>query len=236
MENRPVAPDRPTPRKDRIMRRFGILVFVASLLAGSAIVDAAYPAKADDGFVTIFDGKSMDGWKISENPDTFKLVDGAMVAKGKLAHAFYVGDEKPFTNFELKLDIMTRAKANGGVYFHTQWQERGFPRAGFECQVNATHTDPKKSGSLYNIKNVMDTAPHKDDEWWEYHIKVKDKTVTIAVNGKVVTEWTQPEAAAGGGGRRRRPLGDGSSGTFALQAHDPGSEVHYKNIRVKRLD
>jgi hypothetical protein len=211
------------------MRHSPMLAILAALLAGAAVARAVEPAaKADDGFVTIFDGKSMAGWKVSENPETFKLVDGAMVAKGKLAHAFYVGDEKPFTDFELKLDIMTRAKANGGVYFHTKWQETGFPRAGFECQVNQTHSDPKKTGSLYNIKNVMDTSPVKDDEWWEYHIKVKDKTVTIAVNGKVVTEWTQPDDA-----RRRRLPG---SGTFALQAHDPGSEVHYKNIRVKRLD
>jgi hypothetical protein len=208
-----------------IMRQLRSILIVASLLAGAFIARAAEPAKAEDGFVTIFGGKSMDGWKVSENPETFKLVDGAMVAKGKLAHAFYVGDEKPFVNFELKLDVMTRAKANGGVYFHTKWHEKGFPSAGFECQVNQTHSDPKKTGSLYNIKDVMNTSPVKDDEWWEYHIKVKDKTVTIAVNGKVVTEWTQPET-----GRRRRL----SSGTFALQAHDPGSD--YKNIRVKRLD
>lgn len=208
------------------MYQFRTLLIVASLLAAPILSRAAEPNKAEEGFVTLFNGKSMEGWKVSENPDTFKLVDGAMVAKGKLAHAFYVGDAKPFVNFELKLDVMTRAKANGGVYFHTKWQEKGFPAAGFECQVNETHSDPKKTGSLYNIKNVMDVSPVKDDEWWEYQIIVKGKTVTISVNGKVVTEWTQRENS-------RKKL---SAGTFALQAHDPGSEVHYKNIRVKRLD
>jgi hypothetical protein len=207
------------------MRQFWMIV-AAALLTLPLFSRAADPAKDEEGFVTIFDGKTMNGWKVAENPDTFKIVDGAFVTKGKRAHCFYVGDEKPFVNFELKVDVMTRAKANGGVYFHTKWQETGFPKAGFECQVNETHSDPKKTGSLYNIKNVMNVSPVKDDEWWEYDIMVKDKTVTLKVNGKVVTEWTQPENA-------RKKL---DKGTFALQAHDPGSEVHYKNIRVKRLD
>lgn len=208
------------------MRQFWMILVAASLFACSLPTRAVDPAKDGDGFVTIFDGKTMAGWKVSEHPDTFKIVDGALVTKGDRAHCFYVGDDKPFVNFELKLDVMTRAKANGGVYFHTRWQETGFPGAGFECQVNETHSDPKKTGSLYNIKNVMNTSPVKDDQWWEYDMMVKDKTVTIKVNGKVVTEWTQPENA-------RKKL---SKGTFALQAHDPGSEVHYRNIRVKRLD
>jgi hypothetical protein len=208
------------------MRQFQLILLTAALLALPVLCRAADPAKDEDGFVTIFDGKTMNGWKVSEHPDSFKIIDGALVAKGDRAHCFYVGDEKPFVNFELKLDVLTRAKANGGVYFHTKWQETGFPSAGFECQVNETHSDPIKTGSLYNIKNVMNVSPVKDDEWWEYDIMVKGKTVTLKVNGKVVTEWTQPDDA-------RKKL---SSGTFALQGHDPGSEVRYKNIRVKRLD
>jgi hypothetical protein len=207
------------------MHKLSIIV-AAALLTLPLFSGAADSPKAEEGFVTIFDGKTMNGWKVGGNQDTFQIIDGAFVTKGKTAHCFYVGDEKPFVNFELKVDVMTRLHANGGVYFHTKYQETGFPRAGFECQVNETHKDPKKTGSLYNIKNVMDVSPVKDDEWWEYDIMVKDKTVTVKVNGKVVCEWTQPENA-------RKKL---SQGTFALQAHDPGSEVYYKNIRVKRLD
>jgi hypothetical protein len=207
------------------MRRILTLV-TASLLALPFLSGAADPPKTEDGFVSLFDGKTMTGWKVGGNPDTFQIIDGAFVTKGKTAHCFYVGDDKPFVNFELKVDVMTRAHANGGVYFHTKFQESGFPRAGFECQVNETHSDPKKTGSLYNIKNVMDVSPVKDDEWWEYDIKVQGKTVTLKVNGKTTVEWTQPDEF-------RKKL---TGGTFALQAHDPGSEVHYKNISVKRLD
>ena len=212
------------------MRRFWMivtgLVVGAPFLTGAADTPKSDAPKTEEGFVTIFDGKTFNGWKSStDNPETFKIEDGAFVTHGKTAHLFYVGDEKPFKDFELKVDVMTRARANGGVYFHTKYQEKGFPRAGFECQVNETHSDPKKTGSLYNIKNVMDVSPVKDDEWWEYDITVKGKTATLKVNGKVTVEWTQPENA-------RKKL---SEGTFALQAHDPGSVVYYKNIRVKRL-
>src|SRR3954463_8611460 len=134
------------------MRRFWVAI-VAVLMMSPFLTGAADPVKDEPGFVTIFDGKTMNGWKVGGNPDTFKIEDGAFVTRGKTAHAFYVGDEKPFVDFELKVDVMTRAKANGGVYFHTKYQDTGFPSAGFECQVNETHSDPKKTGSLYNIKN-----------------------------------------------------------------------------------
>jgi len=213
------------------MRQLWLVVaatlFALPFLTGAADTPKTDAPKTEDGFVTIFDGKTFNGWKTSiDNPETFKIEDGAFVTHGKTAHLFYVGDEKPFKDFELKLDVMTREHANGGVYFHTKYQEKNFPRAGFECQVNETHSDPKKTGGLYGIKDVMNTSPVKDDEWWEYDIMVKGKTVTLKVNGKVTAEWTQPE-------NFRKKL---SEGTFALQAHDPKSEVHYKNIRVKRLD
>ena len=213
------------------MRRFQMLGAILAIglpfLAGADTPKSDAPKPAEEGFVTIFDGKTFNGWKVStDSPDTWKIEDGAFVTHGKTAHVFYMADEKPFKDFELRLDVMTREHANGGVYFHTKYQEKGFPRAGFECQVNETHSDPKKTGGLYGIKDVMNTSPVKDNEWWEYSIMVKGKTVTLKVNGKVTAEWTQPE-------NFRKKL---SEGTFALQAHDPKSEVHYKNIRVKRLD
>ena len=68
--------------------------------------------KDDDGWVTIFDGKSLDGWKINENEKSWSIVDGAFVAKGDRSHLFYVADEKPFVNFELRVDVMTEKNSN----------------------------------------------------------------------------------------------------------------------------
>ena len=187
----------------------------------------------EKGFKSLMDGKTFEGWKASEDKDTWTIQDGAFVAKGPRSHLFYVGDEKPFKNFELKVDVMTEPNSNGGIYFHTRFQEDNWPRAGFETQVNNTYKpDRIKTGSLYQVKNVMDNSPAKDNQWWTQHIIVKDNTVTIKIDGKTVTEWTQEPGQKTGRGSAKKL----DEGTFALQAHDPKSVVRYKNIRVKRLD
>src|SRR5690606_35766727 len=110
-------------------------------------------------------------WKVSENQDSVKVVDGAIVTNGPRAHAFYAGEvnNHDFKNFELKLEIMTKENSNAGVYFHTVFQERGWPDKGFECQVNNSYVkDPRKTGSLYAVQDVKEPLV-KDNEWWEYH-------------------------------------------------------------------
>jgi hypothetical protein len=188
----------------------------------------------EQGWISLFDGKSLDGWKESGGKGSFFVEEGKIVANGKpMGHLFYVGEVEnaSFKDFQFKADVMTTPGSNGGIYFHTKYQEDGWPNAGFESQVNATQRDRRKTGGLYGIKDVMDKAPHKDNEWFEYHIIVKGDSVTIRINGKTVTQWTQPESF------QSRP--DGSrkigQGTFAFQAHDPRSTVYFKNVRVKPL-
>jgi hypothetical protein len=186
-------------------------------------------AGAEDGWIPLFDGRSLEGWKAGENADSFKVEDGQIVVDGPRGHLFYVGpvEDAKFKNFEFKAEVLTHPKANSGIYFHTRYQASGWPSTGYESQVNASHGDPRKSGSLYGVKDVMNDAPHKDNEWFEYHIIVQGKRVEIRINGKTVVEYTEPDDARG-----NRKLG---SGTFALQAHDPDSRIHYRNIRVKPL-
>jgi hypothetical protein len=200
------------------------------LIAGLTTA-AALAADSEQGFVQLFDGKSFDGWKIAE-PETksWSIKDGALVANGNPSHLFYVGDEKPFKNFELKVDVMTEPNSNGGIYFHTKFQEKGWPREGFECQVNVTHSDWIKTGSLYGLASIGVT-PAKDGEWWTQHITVEGSKVTVRVDGRKVLEYNEPAGAQPGKDFKRKI----SEGTFALQAHDSKSVVRYKNIRVKRL-
>jgi hypothetical protein len=189
-------------------------------------------AADEAGFKSLFDGKTLDGWKINESPESWALEDGAIVAKGPRSHLFYVGDDQPFVNFELKVDVMTKPNSNGGIYFHTKYQPEGWPKHGFEAQVNNSYSsDPRKTGSLYAVKDVLE-APAKDNEWFTQHITVRGKHVVIRVNDKVVVDYTEPADATPGKDFTRVV----DSGTFALQAHDPKSIVYFKNIRVKRLD
>ena len=182
-------------------------------------------ARAEEGFKDLFDGKTLDGWKINENEKSWKVEDGAIVANGPRSHLFYVGDERPFKNFELKVDCWTEPVANGGIYFHSKFQEQGWPSQGIEVQVNNSYErDPRKTGSLYKVKDVHE-SPVKDREWYTYHVKVQDKQVTVKINDKTVVEYTEPGSA-----------GKLDQGTFAFQSHDPNSTVRYKNVRVKRLE
>jgi hypothetical protein len=199
---------------------------------------AAVPAAfGQTGWVSLFNGNDFSGWKIGGNQSSFQIKDGAMVANGPVAHAFYDSPvaNHDFRNFELMVDIMTAPNSNGGVYFHTEFQERGFPRKGFEVQVNNTHRDPVKTGSLYQVSDIGAEEIKglvKDNEWFTEHIVVQGNTVTISLNGKQVVKWTQPPDWNGGREGPGRVLGHG---TIALQGHDPNSTVHYKNIRIKLL-
>ncbi len=207
---------------------------------------------AEEGFVPLFNGKDLTGWTpAKENADSFSVNDGVLVVKGPRSHLFYTGDVNggTFKNFELRLKAKTLPKANSGVYFHTRFQDKGWPNAGYECQVNSTHGDPKKTGSLYGIVNVLvleegqqepsggknlkrDKAPSADGEWFDYDIIVKGKTITLKVNGETTVEYKEPSGGPGSEFSGRKL----SEGTFAFQAHDPDSETHYRDIRVKILD
>jgi hypothetical protein len=205
----------------------------------SILLFAAAPAVfAQDGWISLFNGKDSTGWKVGGDQTTFQVKEGALVAHGPVAHCFYDGpvNNHDFTNFELMVDVMALPNSNGGVYFHTQFQDRGFPKKGFEVQVNNTFVrDPIKSGSLYHVKDIgADDIKDivKDNEWFTQYIVVKGKNVVIKLNGKEVVNWTQTPDWSGGREGPGRVL---DHGTIALQGHDPGSTVYYKNIRIRPL-
>jgi hypothetical protein len=209
--------------------------FLFSVLALGSVFAAGPTDKSEKGFVALFNGKDLDGWtKAKENEDAFKVEDGSIVANGKRCHLYYTGKIKGkpsnLKNFELKVDVMTKPKSNGGIYFHTAYQETGWPDKGFEVQVNNSHTDWKKTGGLYNVQDNKE--PFEDNKWFTEHIIVKGNQVQVFVDGKKVSDWTQPADWAGPKGNPGRKL---DMGTFALQAHDPGSTILYTNIRVKPL-
>jgi hypothetical protein len=189
---------------------------------------------AQNGWIELFNGKDLTGWKIGGDQSTFQIKDSALMTKGPVAHAFYDGpvNTHDFKNFELMVDVMAAPNSNGGIYFHTEFQASGFPRKGFEVQVNNTYnTDPIKTGSLYHVQDVG-TSDIKDNQWYTTHIIVQGNTVTVNINGKQVVKWTQTPDWNGGREGPGRVIG---RGTIALQGHDPDSTVYYKNIRIKPL-
>jgi hypothetical protein len=198
-------------------------------------VEKTAPQPDKDGFYPLFDGKTLDGWKVGKNAATFKVEDGMLCANGNVAHLFYDGPvaDHDFKNFHFKAEVRTEPNSNSGIYFHTAFQEESWPKKGFECQVNNTYSkDPKKTGGLYAVKDVMNTSPVPDKEWFLYEIIVEGNHVVIKINGKTTTDWTQPDGFGPPKGMEGRKI---DHGTIAIQGHDPGSKVCYRNIAIKPL-
>jgi hypothetical protein len=223
----------PTTQKTSIMLRSSHLaaVLVTSLFCICDQIAAQTP-DAENGFVSLFDGKTLEGWKLAEeNPDSWKVQDGVLVCEGPRCHLFYDGELAPLKNFHFIAEVMTTPGSNAGIYFHTKYQPTNWPKYGFECQVNVSHKDPKKTSSLYSVVNVADPGV-KDDQWYTQEIIVKDRNVVLKVNGKTMVDYTEPTGQKSASGQFERRLGEG---TFALQAHDPKSKVYFRNLRVKPL-
>jgi hypothetical protein len=209
---------------------------------GLCMALGAAPVAFGGDWIALQDGKSLAGWKTAEKPESWIVEDGMFVTRGERSHLFYVGKvaKHEFKNFELSADVMTVPGTNSGIYVHTKWQGPGWPDAGYEIQViNSNppaermngYIEHKMTGSIYAIRNTW-VAPAKDNEWFNYRIRVVGKTIQAFINDQLVCEYAEPADAFRPDDKKGRLLG---SGTFALQAHDPGSVAKFKNIKVKLL-
>ncbi len=137
-------------------------------------------AADDPGWVRIFDGKTLNGWKATENPGHWTVQEGAIVGRGERSHLFYMAKE--CVDCEFKAEVRLNHGGNSGMYFRAKF-ETGWP-TGYEAQVNNSHGDTKRTGSLYNFVNVLEQLV-PDDTWWTQHIAVKGNRITI----RVMTRW-----------------------------------------------
>lgn len=217
-----------------ILARLRSLVFLAAFAVTSSF------AADGSSWISLFDGKSLDGWKAAENPASFSVKDGVIVAAGERAHLFYVGHESApaaFEDFEFSAEVLAKPNANSGIFILTEWQDSNWPAAGFEVQVNNStkplhnYLEYKKTGSLYGVRNIY-KAMAGDNEWFTLRVLVQKPRVQIWVNEVQTIDYTEPALPLPSNAPKLNRI---ERGTFALQAHDPGSVVHFRNLRVKRL-
>lgn len=222
--------------------RRAVLIAVPAMLAAACAANPGAtmnspntlsPAEQAAGWQLLFDGRSLDGWRASDAPGTFSVKDGAIVVHGPRSHLFYTGPvgNHDWRNFELKLEIKTFANANSGVYFHTEWQEKGWPGKGYEVQVNNSHSDTSRTAGLWGIQDFREVVVG-DERWFTLTIKVEGRRVQTWIDQRLVADYTEEPNPPRPKGLEQRLL---KSGTFALQGHDPGSEVHFRTIRVRVL-
>ena len=236
------------------MSRF--VIFLTCIGSVAPLVDAAR-GEDKDGWVALFNGKDLTGWKIHPTPHKdigeivekkvdgkvasfeatvrgkkvplWRVEDGTIVGGGPPSHLFSERDD--FADFHFRVEAKINDKGNSGQYFRTAFGP-GFPK-GYEAQINATGGDIIKTGSLYpdsrtTLKDyrdkitVLNTAPHKPDEFFVQEVIAIGPKITIRVNGKQTIEWEDPDYRY-------------KKGHFALQAHDPGSVMTFRKIEVKEV-
>ena len=191
------------------------VILVAACISTAAAQTAPVPGK--DGWISMFDGKTLDGWKANENPGSWKAVDGAIVGDGPASHLFWM--ERECEDCEFRAEVKLNHSGNSGMYLRTAFGP-GFPK-GYEAQVENTSPDPQKTGSLYGICKVTEQLI-QDDTWWTQDITIKGNHVVIKVNGKTVTDCDDPQSRY-------------TKGYLALQQHNAGSIVMYRNLMMRPL-
>ena len=190
--------------------------WVALALLAPAILAEARPPEGE--WVSLFDGKTLSGWSIADGTaGTWKVEEGALHGSGSASHLFSPrGDYK---NFRYKAEFKIADKANSGMYFRTK-KEGDFP-AGYEAQVNSTHSDPVKTGSLYNHAKVFEMLV-KPDTWFTQEVEAVGDHILIKVNGKTTVDYVDKKNSF-------------RAGHFAFQQHDPGSQVWIRKVEVMEL-
>jgi hypothetical protein len=196
-----------------------IAICAAALLAALLCAGAPQPAPTPGagGWISMFDGKTLDGWKANERPDSWKVVDGAITGDGPASHLFWMVRE--CENCEFRAEVKLNHSGNSGMYFRTAFGP-GFPK-GYEAQVENTSPDPQKTGSLYNFVKVTEQLV-PDDTWWTQHIIADGNHIVIKVNGKTTVDTIESKNTY-------------SKGYLALQQHNAGSVVQYRNLMMRPL-
>ncbi len=187
------------------------------VLLGFALVSTSGLSAQENGWISMFDGKSLNGWKANENPESWSAKDGTIVGDGERSHLFWM--ERQCTNCEFKADVKISDGGNSGMLFRAAFGP-GFPK-GYEAQVNSTHKDPVRTGSLYGfVKIYEELVP--PDTWFNQHIIAQGNHIVIEVNDKKVVDFVDEKNTY-------------TSGYLVLQQHNKGSIVTFKNLMMKPL-
>ena len=199
------------------------LVLAAAMIC---LLPAAAARAADADWIPLFDGASLEGWeKIGPEESKWEVKDGAIQGSGSAS--MLVCTKGPYKNFRYRAEIKINDRGNSGLYFRTT-RKPGFTD-GYEAQIDSTHTDPIRTGSLYGFCHVYKQLV-KPDEWFVYELEVRDDKwrgremtrIKITVDGDELYEYLDFAQTF-------------KEGHFAFQQHDPGSRVSIRKVEVLPL-
>jgi len=192
--------------------QIGIRLALAGLLAAACL-----PAADDGGWISMFDGQTLNGWKAGDNPESWSVKNGEIVGDGERSHLFYMLHE--CRNCEFKAEVKINHGGNSGMYFRAAFGP-DWPK-GYEAQVNNTHSDWRRTGSLYRFSDIKEQLI-PDDTWWTQDVIANGNHIIIKVNDKVVVDYVDEKNTY-------------QEGHLALQQHNKGSVVEFRNLMMRIL-
>jgi hypothetical protein len=190
--------------------------FLTGTLLAQTLPGTSVAIDAGKGWIKLFDGKTLSGWKAMDKGRWSVNAEGTVVGEGPVGHLF---SPNTYTNLEFKAEAKLNHSGNSGMYFRTALGN-GFPK-GYESQVENTSPDPQRTGSLYNFAKVTEQLV-PDDTWWTQHIVAIGNHIIIKVNDKIVVDFIDQKNTF-------------VAGHLALQQHNEGSVVMFRNVMVKPL-
>ena len=203
---------------------FRRLAPVASALL--ILLSSGFVAAQEGEWVSLFNGSDLDGWeKVGNQASVWEVKEGAIQGSG--AASMLVCTKGPYKNFRYRAEIMINDKGNSGLYFRTT-RKPGFTD-GYEAQIDSTHSDPIRTGSLYGMCHVYKRLV-EPGTWFTYDLEVRDDVwrgravtrIKVTVNGDELYEFLDFDQTF-------------KEGHFAFQQHDPGSKVSIRKVEVMEL-
>jgi hypothetical protein len=193
-------------------------LILAGVLALPGLPQGFAEDKKSADWVPLFNGRDLEGWMtLPEDKAKWEVKDGILIGTGEVGHLY--SKRGDYENFHYRIEAKINDKGNSGQYFRTK-PKPGFP-PGYEAQINSTHPDPQKTGSLYG-KSKYKKQLVKPDEWFTQEVIARGNHIIIKVNGEKTVDFVDTDNTY-------------TKGHFALQQHNLGSEVRFRKIEVKEL-
>jgi len=200
---------------------------IASLVLGFAALAYAPPASSEGGWVSLFDGKSLDGFsKVGDA--NWRIEDGMIVAdKG---NGFLV-TKTDYKDYEIRAEFWVDADSNSGIFIRCTEPEKIGAETCYEVNIWDTRPDPSYgTGAIVNVAKV-NPMPHAGGKWNTFEITAKGSSFTVVLNGQKTVDGVQDAKLANGKVALQHGLG---SKDAAGVANDKGV-VKFRKVEIKPL-
>lgn len=222
------------------MRCLACFVLIAGVVMASPALRAGAERgeKKEEGFRPLFNGVDLKGWKEYEGkPGNWVVEKDMLICKGQ--GGGWLGTEKDYDNFELRLEYRLLPAGNSGVYLRAP--EKGWiSRLGMEIQIlddahpkYAKLKDWQYCGALYHVVGPSVKVTRPAGEWNEMRIRANGRQVTVTLNGKKIVDANLDKALEDPAIAKEHPGLKRTTGKIGLQSHS--ERVEFRNIRVREL-